>query len=143
MRHEQLKRTDTFTIVDDTQIAVRAPVATPAVPDMPAALGRMIVGVYAVLIGVFFATMARSPMALFSIVIAAFYVCILFAVPRIMLRLENDPSRRPSFSQFLERGIVTGTGQMTGGSALAQIFVVPVCLVFGLLAMGLVGLYYL
>lgn len=143
MRHEQLKLTDTFTLVDGTQVAGRAPVATPAVPDMPAALGRMIVGVYALLIGVFFATMARSPLALFSIVIAALYVCILFAVPRILLKFENDPSRRPSFSQFMERGVVTGTGQMSGGSALAQIFAVPVCLAFGLLAMGLIGLSYL
>lgn len=143
MRHEQLRQTDSFVVVDERDIVRRAPAATPAVPDLPPVLGRMIVGIYAALIGVFFLTMAGTRLALFSITIGALYVCIFFAVPRILLKIENDPSRRPSFARFMREGMVTGTGRTSGRAALAQIFVVPVCLVFGLLAMGLIGLRYL
>ena len=80
---------------------------------------------------------------MFSITISGLYVCIFFAVPRILLKVENDPSRRPSFARFMQDGMVTGTGRTSGTAALAQIFVVPVCLIFGLLAMGLIGLWYL
>lgn len=143
MRHEQLQITDSFVVVGEPGMARRAPVATPAVPDLPAAVGRMIVGVYAALIGVFFLTMAGTALALFSITISALYVCIFFTVPRILLKVENDPSRRPSFDRFMREGMVTGTGPMSGGAVLAQILVVPICLVFGLLAMGMIGLWYL
>ena len=143
MRHEQLRLTDSFIRVDEAEIARRAPVATPAVPDLPPALGRMIVGIYAALIGVFLLTMAGTKLALFSITVSGLYVCMFFAVPRILLAVEKDPSRRPSFARFLREGMVTGTGPTSGAAALAQIFVVPVCLTFGLLAMGLIGLWYL
>jgi hypothetical protein len=143
MRHQQLQLTDSFTVIEESEIARRAPVATPAVPDLPPALGRMIVGVYAALIGVFFLTMAGTRLALFSITIGGLYICIFFAVPRILLKVENDPSRRPSFARFMREGMETGTGRTSGRAALAQIFVVPVCLVFGLLAMGLIGLWTL
>jgi len=103
----------------------------------------MIVGVYAALIGVFFLTMAGTPLALFSITISGLYVCIFFAVPRILLKVENDPSRRPDFARFMSDGMITGTGPTSGKAALAQILVVPVCVIFGLLAMGLIGLWYL
>lgn len=116
---------------------------TPAVPDVAASVGRLIVAAYATLIGVFFAFFTGSALALFSVVIAAGFVTIFFVVPRIILGIEPDSSQRPSFPIFLDRGLETLTGHSTGRDALVQMLIVPVLLTLGLLAMGIVGAIYL
>ncbi|HEX9932628.1 MAG TPA: hypothetical protein VGB08_07275 [Allosphingosinicella sp.] len=115
----------------------------PAVPDMPAAVGRLLIATYAALVCVLFAFMARSPLATFSILIAAGFVVIYFAVPRIFLAIERDPSRRPSFDQFVDSGIDTLTGRTGGKDALLQMLIVPALLTLGLGAMGIIGLVYI
>jgi hypothetical protein len=120
-----------------------AALPAPAVPDVPSAVGKLLVGTYAMLVGVLFALMARSPLALFSIVIAAGFVAIYFAVPWLFLRVEADPSRRPSFDRFIDRGIDTATGRTTGKDALVQMLTVPVLLILGLAAMGVIGFIYI
>lgn len=155
MRHEQVKLRESFDIIDAAEIwpgpgAGAAPLAqvkagfpaTPAVPDLPAAVGRMIVGVYAALIGIFALTMARSGEAGFMIFISGFYVAVFLGVPRLFLAVEKDPSRRPDLARFLVRGIDTFTGHMSGAAALWQMFVVPVLLTFAILVMGLIGLWF-
>jgi hypothetical protein len=150
MRHEQLKQVESFDLVDVAAIwprpdgGVQVPMAAieaalpvrPATgaPDMPVALGRMIVGVYGIL--TFAATMARSGEALFMIAISGLYVLIFLAVPRIFFAVEADPARRPSFARFLNEGVETQTGCMSGGAALAQIFAVPVLVIAGVAFIG-------
>jgi hypothetical protein len=159
MRHEQLKVRDSFDVRDaaalwpragegsassalaEVEAAIARP--TPAVPDVPAAVGAMIVAAYAGLIAVFALTMARGLEASFMIVVSGLFVAIYLAVPAIFLRVENDRSRRPDLACFLELGLDTWTGRMSGRSALVQIFIVPVSLGFGLLAIGLAGLWIL
>ena len=121
------------------------PVAGPtsAAPDVPAGVGRLIVAAYAGLLGVFFAFFARSPLALFSITICAFFVAIFFTVPRLFFRLEPCKSRRPTLDQFLHEGMATATGHSSGRDALVQMLIVPVLLTLGLLAMGITGAIYL
>lgn len=150
MRHEQLKDRESFDLLDAAEIWPRAgapagPLAeveaafrpTPAAPDVPAAVGRMIVGAYVALVAVFLLTMARGPEATFAIVVSALYVAIFLAVPRLFLAVEPESSRRPSLSEFLARGLDTWTGPIGGGAALVQMFVVPVLVCLGLLVIGI------
>jgi hypothetical protein len=159
MRHEQVKLRESFDIVDAAEIwpsagvGIGAPLSeiqagfpqasTPAVSDMPVAVGRMMVGVYAGLIGIFLATMARSGEATFMIAISGVYVAMFLSVPRIFFAVEKDSSQRPDLARFMRQGIDTHTGHMSGGSALAQMFAVPLLLAGAVLAMGLVGLWFI
>jgi hypothetical protein len=155
MRHEQVKLRESFDIIDAAElwprpdISIQAPIgeldqrAAPAAPDVPVAVGRAIIGVYAGLIGIFFVTMGGSGEARFMIAISGFYVAMFLAVPRIFFTIENDRSTRPDLRRFMARGIDTHTGRMSGGSALAQIFIVPVLLAAGILAIGLAGAWIL
>lgn len=156
MRHDQLRDRGSFDILDAAGIwprvgAPAAPAAeveagfapTPAVPDVPAAVGRMIVGGYAALVAIFFLTMARTPEAAFAIVVSALYVAIFLAVPRLFLKVEADRSRRPGLAEFLDLGLDTWTGRIGGAAALVQILVVPALVGAGLLAIGIAGLVIL
>ena len=116
---------------------------TPAAPDVPAAVGRLVAASYAALVAVFFAFFARSPLALFSIVVCAGFVTIYFAIPRIFFAVEADPTRRPTLGRFLHAGIDTATGHSSGRDALVQMMIVPVLLTFGLAAIGLIARFTL
>lgn len=113
--------------------------AATAAPDVPTAVGRLIVAPYVALLGVFFALFAGSPPAFFSIAVCAVFVAMYFAVPRIFLAVEADPARRPSLSQFMRGGIQTLTGPTGGKDALIQMLIVPVLVTFGLMTMGIIG----
>jgi hypothetical protein len=152
MRHGQVEVGRSYDRIDVEDLARRAglapslavaeaPLAGPeeAMPDLPGAVGTMIAAVYAGLIGIFFATMARGGAATFAIVISGLYVCMFFGVPSLMLRVEKGRSKRPTLSRFMTDGIHTATGHMSGASALAQIFAVPLLLGVALLAMGIVA----
>ncbi|HEX8308064.1 MAG TPA: hypothetical protein VF645_06550 [Allosphingosinicella sp.] len=110
-----------------------------AAPDVPAAVGRLIVAPYVALLGVFFALFAGSPLAFFSIVVCSVFVGMYFAVPRIFFAVEADRARRPTLSQFLHGGLQTLTGRTGGTDALIQMLIVPVLVTFGLAAMGIIG----
>lgn len=112
---------------------------TPAAPDVPAAVGRLIVAPYVALLGVFFALFAGSPLAFFSIAVCAVFVAMYFAVPRIFFAVEADPARRPTLSQFMHGGLDTLTGRTGGGDALIQMMIVPMLVTFGLTTIGIIG----
>ena len=149
MRHHELHSSEAFDIVDlaeiwperaaelGAKVEVRG---APAVPDMPAAAGVMMVGVYFLLMGSFALTLAHERHAIFVIGIAVFFVVMFFAVPLIFLRIEEDGSRRPSLTAFLDSGIDTATGRLSGGGALIQMLIVPLLLAFAVLAMGVINL---
>ncbi len=155
MRHEKFQPRESFDIVDAAEIwprpdtGIQSPIgeleqgATPAVPDMPVAVGRANVCLYAALIIIFFLTMGYGGEARFMIAISGLYVAMFVGVPRIFLAVEEDGSERPDLRRFLDRGIDTFTGHMSGRSALAQIFIVPALLASAILAMGLLSLWIL
>jgi ABC-type amino acid transport system permease subunit len=161
MRHDWLQHRDRFDIFDVAAVwprgdgGVQAPLAeieagvpeplfpAPAVPDMPVAVGRAIVAVYGAIVVAFALTMAKGGQASFMIAISAFYVAIFLTVPRLFLAVEGDRSRRPSWREFLSRGMNTQTGHMSGGAALVQILVVPALLLTAITAMGLTALLVL
>ena len=116
---------------------------TPAVPDLPTSVGLLIVAIYVALLGAFVITMAGGGELGLSLVICFVYLAMFFAVPKIFLDIEADDSKRPTFQVFMARGIDTYTGWMSGGSALAQMLVVPVALLHGVIAIGIVSMWYL
>lgn len=139
MRHEQLKQKETFDVVDRAGVEQAAVRPEFSVPDVPAAVGLMIVASYVLIIGLFALTIASAGNALFMIAIDLVFLAAFFSVPVIFLRQEGDTARRPRFSQFLARGMQTYTGHVSGAGALAQMLVVPALLAFGVLAIGIIA----
>jgi len=149
MRRQELDDAESFDIADlDERLPDRAvelgihaeSKGAVAAPDMPASAGAMVVAVYVALIGAFALTLGHGAQAKFVILIDAFFVAMFFAIPIIFLRLENDASRRPSLNSFLKGGIVTATGRISGGGALVQMLIVPLLLLFAILAVGIISL---
>ena len=134
VRHEQLAKIETFDIVDPV---VAKPTPEAAVPDVPASVGVMMIAVYTAIVGLFALTVATAGTAPFMIAIDVMFLAAFFVVPTIFLKLERDPARRPTMSRFMSQGMQTYTGHVTGGGALAQMFVVPVLLAFAVLAIGI------
>lgn len=159
MKHDHLERGRDFDIIDVAAIwpkpdgGVQAALGeveerlahapTPAVPDMPVAVGRMIVGVYAAIILAFALTMAGSAEAAFMLAISAFYVAIYLAIPAVFLAVEADASQRPSLAQFLASGMDTWTGHVSGRGALVQIMIVPLVVLATISIIGGVSLVVL
>ena len=146
MRHEQLKDTDSFDVVGSEAIAgeyvLEQHVSRPerAVPDVPATIGTMMIAIYVLLIGMFALTIANAGMGLFVIAVDAAFLAAFFTIPYVFLKQEKDSSRRPSLGRFMDRGMQTYTGHVTGGGALAQMFVVPVLLTFAVLAIDIIAI---
>ena len=111
--------------------------ATPAAPDVPAAVGAMIAASYAGLIVALAVATASSGKSIFAIVIAALFVIIFFSVPRVFLAVERDSGVRTSFDAFLRNGMDTFTGHNSGKSALVQMLIIPIMLTLAVLAMGI------
>ena len=110
--------------------------ATPAAPDVPAAVGVMIAASYAGLIVALAVATVGSAESIFVIVIAALFVVAFFTVPRIFFAVERDSGVRTSFDAFLRNGMDTFTGHNSGKAALIQMLIIPVMLTFAVLAMG-------
>lgn len=139
MRQQEIRKREAFDIVEAPHVKPAAeamPQPAAAVPDMPKAAGVMMIAAYAALMGAFVVTI-HGARADFAIVIAAFYLMMFFAIPAIFLGAENDRTRRPDLVQFLDRGIDTATGRISGGGALVQMLIVPILLALGVLAMGI------
>ena len=112
--------------------------ATPAAPDVPAAVGGMIAASYAGLIVALAVATVGSAESLFVIVIAALLVTTFFTVPRIFFAVERESGVRTSFDDFLRDGMDTWTGHNSGKAALVQMLIVPVMLTLAVLAMGII-----
>ena len=149
MRHQELHNTEAYDVVELAEIwperaaeleGSRPVAGAPAVPDLPAAAGAMMVAVYAALMGAFAITLGHDKHTLFVILIGMFFVAMFFAVPVVLLRIEGDASGRPSLSLFLEAGIDTATGRLSGAGALVQMLIVPLLLAVAILAIGVINL---
>lgn len=140
MRQQELHNPEAFDLVEEPALAAEAeasmPRPAPAVPDVPRVAGAFIIGSYAALMAAFVVTI-HGARADFAILIAVFYLAMFFGVPAAILGVEGETIRRPDLREFLDRGIVTATGRISGGSALVQMLIVPVLLAFAILAMGM------
>ena len=142
MRHEQLQNLEAFDIVEP--VAIEAIAANPqpekAVPDVPASVGVMLIGAYVMIVALFALTIANAGEGPFMIGVDIVFLAAFFTVPTLFLKSEGDPARRPSFLQFLDQGMQTYTGPVSGAGALVQMFVVPVLLAFGVLCIGITAM---
>ena len=111
--------------------------ATPAAPDVPAAVGAMIAASYAGLIVALAVATVGSAESIFVIVIAALFVIAFFTIPRIFFSVERDSGIRASLDDFLRNGMNTYTGHNSGKAALIQMLIIPIMLTFAVLAMGI------
>lgn len=139
MRQQELRNPEAFDLVDAPAAeAASEHQAQPAAaaPDMPKAAGIFMIASYVALMGAFVVTI-HGARADFAIMISCFYLAMFFAVPAIFFGVEDDRVRRPSLLEFLDRGVDTATGRISGGGALVQMLIVPVLLAFAILAMGI------
>lgn len=156
MRYEQIRAKDSFTKVDvaavwptsptvaplpllDIEEATEVPLFSPtaAAPDVPAAVGKLIVSSYVGLLGVFALATVASAYSIFMITISALFLVAYFTVPWLFFRQEPGRGARPSFDRFMREGMETLTGHCTGGAAMVQMMIVPVLLTFGVLLMAI------
>ena len=138
MRQQELRHSEAFDVVEAPALAVSDARSqpTPAVPDMPVAAGAFLIASYVALMLAFVVTI-QGARADFAIMISAFYLAMFFGVPAVFLGVEQDKARRPDLLQFLDHGIDTATGRISGAGALVQMLIVPVLLAFAILAMGI------
>ena len=159
MRHDQISKKNSYTKVDVAAVwpasvqvaplplpeADERPMAdfspTPAAPDVPGAVGGLIVASYFALIGAFTLATVGSAQSIFAIAIVLVFAVSFFTVPRIFFAVEPKAGRRPSFQAFLHQGMQTLTGHCAGKDALIQMMIVPVLLTFGALAMGVAAAF--
>ena len=158
MRHEQIAARDTYSKVDLLEVwqsvdrigplrihdMVLADPASrfderQAAPDLPAAVGWMIVLSYVALIAAFATATVASAHSVYMITISALFVVAFFTVPWLFFRQELGVCERPAFDRFMREGMDTLTGHSTGRAALVQMLIVPVFLTAGVLAMGVAG----
>ena len=139
MRHEQLQNLEAFDIVEPVTLEAIAsnPQPETAVPDVPASVGIMLIGAYAMIVALFALTIANAGAGPFMIGVDIVFLAAFFSVPYLFFKTEGDPAKRPSFLKFLDQGMQTYTGPVSGAGALVQMFVVPVLLAFGVLCIGL------
>lgn len=146
MRHEEVRNRGAYDIVESSAVANAAAadpeiagrrLPTSAVPEMPAAAGSAMVAVYVALMAAFAVTMAGDGITTFVILIGFFYLFMFFFIPAVFLGVEQDRARRPSLAEFLERGIDTATGPISGSGALVQMLIVPFLLMLAVVAMGI------
>ena len=139
MRHEEVRSREAFELVEAplvTQARDARPQPAAAAPDMPKAAGVFLILAYAALMSAFAITI-HGARADFAILIGAFYLAMFFGIPALFLGVERDGTRRPDLVQFLDRGIDTATGRISGGEALVQMLIVPALLALGVFAMGI------
>ncbi|KAA2236478.1 hypothetical protein [Salinarimonas soli] len=109
------------------------------VPDLPPAVGFMLVGAFAWIIGAYLITFWSDLQALEMVVVDAVYASVYLGVPWLILKLEPRTGQNPTLAVFLDRGLQTFTGHLTGMQALVQILTIPVALASATTAMCLVA----
>ncbi len=140
MRHDQIAARDSYCIAPFPPEAAAetaskkatedaAPsCSAPAIPDVPVAVGRLIVAAYVAMAVVFAIGVGGDRDVNFALAIVGLFFVVYLTLPRILLGVAPTTSP-PTLHQFLSEGMMTNTGWSGGKAALAQILIVPVCLV--------------
>jgi small-conductance mechanosensitive channel len=142
MRYEQIEVTEAYRKANPADLATNDEAfhSAASTPDMPSAVGKMIVASYIALLGMFAVTMTGSRLSIFSVVIGFIFLFMYLGVPTVLLKTEPKRDQRPSFDHFLQKGIQTYTGPMSGKDVLMQMLLVPVLLTACALTIGIVAM---
>lgn len=110
-----------------------------AAADLPKAVGWMIVASYASILVAFGWAFLGQGDVLFNLGGCAVYLAMYLGVPWVFLKVEPKTGQpRPDLADFMERGLSTWTGHVTGREALAQILAIPVAVAFAALGIGII-----
>lgn len=132
--------TEIMPVVCPNGVPVRiAVVGEAAAPDLPAAVGWMILGAYALVMAAFVLLFARDTEAGFMIAISGVYFTVYLGVPAAFFRAEAR-SGDIDLKRFLRDGLEIWTGHVDGLEAIAQILLVPVALTIAITAIGIVSI---
>jgi hypothetical protein len=109
-----------------------------ACPDLPPLLGVLIVASYVAILGALFLVFSGSADTVFMIGVCGVYLSVYLSVPAILLRIEGRarPQEHPDFADFLEHGLITWTGHVSGRDALLQILLIPAAVTVAILGIG-------
>jgi len=110
-----------------------------AAPDVPAAVGWMILGVYALIMSSFLLLFARDMEAGLMVAISGVYFTVYLGVPAVFFRTEAR-SGDVDLKRFLKDGINTWTGHVGGAEAIVQILLIPVALTIAITAIGIISI---
>lgn len=111
-----------------------------ACEDLPAPVGWMIAGSYVAILAAFSWAFFGAGDVQFNLGVCAVYLAMYLGVPWVFLKEEAQGQRvsRPNLADFLENGLSTGTGHVSGKAALAQILTIPVALTFAAIGIGII-----
>jgi hypothetical protein len=108
-----------------------------AAPDVPAAVGWMIVASFAAVMAAFLLLYTGSRTSTMMVTISIVYTIVYLTVPVIFLRIEPHRGRQIQMADFLEKGLDTWTGHVGGREAIVQFLTIPVCILVAILAIGI------
>jgi len=118
---------------------IAAKMGEAAAADLPKAVGWMIVAAYASILVAFGWAFLGAGDVLFNLGVCAVYLAMYLGVPWVFLKVEpRSGVRRPDLADFMERGLSTWTGHVTGREALAQILTIPVAVALAALGIGII-----
>jgi hypothetical protein len=118
-------------------VAAAIAVPQPAAPQLPAAVGWLMLLAYAASMGTFLLFFGGSGPTAFVIAIGFFFLAVYAAVPFAFLRMQPRHGAQPTWARFLDRGLDTWTGHLSGRQALFQIMAIPVALAIAVVGIGL------
>lgn len=119
--------------------ALPPPMGEAAAADLPKTVGWLIVGSYAAILAAFAWAFLGAGDVLFNLGVCAVYLAMYLGVPWVFLKQEPKTwDRRPDFADFMEQGLSTWTGRVSGGAAMAQMLTIPAALVFAALGIGVI-----
>jgi hypothetical protein len=117
--------------------AAAVAVPQPAAPHQPPAVGWLMLLAYAASMGGFLLFFGGSGYTAFVIAIGVFFLAVYAGVPYVFLRLQARNPDQATWTGFLERGLETWTGHLSGRQALFQIMAIPVALAIAAFGIGL------
>ena len=110
-----------------------------AAPDVPAAVGWMILGVYTLIMAVFLILFARDTEAGLMVAVSGVYFTVYLGVPAAFFRAEARGGDI-DLKRFLRDGLNTWTGHVEGLEAIVQILLIPIALTIALTAIGIISI---
>jgi len=116
--------------------------STPAVSDIPKAVGFAVVGAFGAVVLCFMLFFSGSAQSRFVTVVTLCFCAVYFAIPFILIVLQPKSARRSAWSSFRRNGLSVRTGHVGGKEALLQIFVLPICLFVAAVGMGVIWALY-
>lgn len=132
--------TEIMPVVRPLDLPVRTDVmGEAAAPDVPAAVGWMILGIYALIMSSFLLLFARDMEAGLMVAVSGAYFTVYLGVPAVFFRTEAR-SGDVDLKRFLKDGLQTWTGHVGGYEAIIQIMLIPVALTIAVTAIGIISI---